>query len=386
MGSSSYVEFIKSISNQELLSHHFYMYNGSSLQHKIVDTDGSCSPKCGSLTVYNPVNGSFTITEDIAEYINACLNTCNVILDYSTDIKINSNISWNTSYSLTLRSQNNILFAEGITISSTSSSTLNLMAGIENKNGFGTVTFLKEAKIEVSDGSKVKIYYNPQQNPSAHKYHNPYPYHLHVSPIKALEGYMLVNNIQDLQDINYFLSGNYALSQDIQGTQNDKNFMQIAKESKAPFSGNFDGNDFTIKSLNIDVESFAGIFRLISGSAQSKAVICNLKLQSINVKGYHHVGILSGDAEHVVFSDIIFISDNHVSGKSIVGGLLGTGSGVELRNIHYKEHPTVRAEEFHGLLAGALRNSDVAVPQCCSPSDEIEVGCVGLLLETECFG
>ena len=86
-----------------------------------------------------------------------------------------------------------------------------------------------------------------------------------------------------------------------------------------PFQGTFDGQGNTIKGLTIDrgKEGDVGLF----GETGETAVIKNLKLIEVNVKGERSVGVLVGSLQGSV--ENVEVSGS-VSGKNSVGGLIGS--------------------------------------------------------------
>jgi hypothetical protein len=205
---------------------------------------------------------------------------------------------------------------------------------------------------------------------SEHKYHNPYPYFLHLNPPFSYTAYMLVNNVADLQDINWFLSGNYALSRNIDASatrqwNNGAGFIPLSikledEENVRPFCGNFDGNDFSINNLFINAkdDEDVGLFGLAMGGLGGHITIKNVKFQNLTIHGSHYVGGVAGEAEYVNFVNIEFLDNCHIAGKEIVGGLAGSASWVMLDGINFKGADNfAEAEGYSGLFCGIIRES-----------------------------
>jgi hypothetical protein len=182
---------------------------------------------------------------------------------------------------------------------------------------------------------------------------------------------MLVNDAQDLQDINLFLHGNYALSKNIEASEtkfwnNGKGFAPLfninMQNEVIPFSGDFDGNSFQINNLNINRgdEDNVGIFGMIAGAKIHNVTISNLKLNNLNITGHSYVGFISGEAEYAKFINIEIKDSCNIHGKAIVGGIVGSASGVDVESISFSNisvYKTMSNEDHFGLYFGAVRDS-----------------------------
>uniref|UniRef100_UPI001953FC5E hypothetical protein n=1 Tax=Proteus mirabilis TaxID=584 RepID=UPI001953FC5E len=76
--------------------------------------------------------------------------------------------------------------------------------------------------IQVSTAGAVSVYYNPTSNPptgtpsvNATSYTTATDYSGNIAGGGSITGYMLVNNVYDLQNVRNNLSGAYALGRDI---------------------------------------------------------------------------------------------------------------------------------------------------------------------------
>ena len=122
----------------------------------------------------------------------------------------------------------------------------------------------------------------------------------------------------------------------------DESVEDVSKYVNAVFEGNFDGNGFTIKGINVTSEkaNYCGLF----GKIQTKLVTndsittnadktiasvhnLNLEIDSITATDVTSVGGLCGEAENVVLSNISVVGKNpsniSIVGKNLVGGLVG---------------------------------------------------------------
>ncbi|TVR70958.1 MAG: hypothetical protein EA408_09840, partial [Marinilabiliales bacterium] len=107
-------------------------------------------------------------------------------------------------------------------------------------------------------------------------------------------------------------------------TQGDDGWEPIGDDI-APFTGSYDGDDFSINSLSIywdevSETGYRGLFGVIEGASVS-----NMQLMDVYVKGMGFVGGLVGEARNSEISGIKVTGN--VSGDSIVGGLAGANTG-----------------------------------------------------------
>jgi len=269
-----------------------------------------------------------------------------------------------------LHTKGNIIFKEPGKIISEKNGSIILKAGMEpgEKEKYkSTVVFEgNSTQIEMLGSGKVKIYYNPTASQDKkHKYHNPgyYTYFQHIKTQNNhnnLFTYMLVNDIYDLQNIRLFLSCDYALSQDIDATittawNGGKGFEPLKNTSKKmPFSGNFDGNDYSIKGLFIShpEEDEIGLFGRNRGREVLHNTIENLTLEDFDIEGNHYVGSLAGSA---INSDLINITiiNSKIKSVDVAGGLAGTTFQVLAKQIKVLgENLDITAEENKGFVIG----------------------------------
>ena len=155
----------------------------------------------------------------------------------------------------------------------------------------------------------------------------------------TVKGYMWVEDVEQLQDINTNLGGNYALRNSIDATSteqngfnpiglNDSGKVIVNEEGKYGFSGNFDGIDYNIFGLNINRsdETNVGLF----GVAHD-ANINNVTLVGGSITGGSVVGSVVGAAlgnTHINNAT----NSASVTGNTDVGGIVGY-SGDELDNV-----------------------------------------------------
>ena len=232
------------------------------------------------------------------------------------DIHVTGQVKWSRSENLVLRTKGSIVFKKDAKILGEGRGSVILKSGMEpgrQEKYSSTVVFEGDStQIEMLGDGKIKIYYNPSIGEEEHKYHNPdhdfYEQHIRANDLTT---YMLVNNVLDLQDITLFLSGDYALSQNIDATEtrnwNDGKGFEPLKDDgkKMPFSGDFDGNNYSIRRLFIkrSQEESVGMFGECGKTDISHNVIENVILEDFNITGARFVGSLAGfDANSDLFN------------------------------------------------------------------------------------
>lgn len=149
--------------------------------------------------------------------------------------------------------------------------------------------------------------------------------------LKKADGYMWVEDIEQLQAVNTNLSGQYALRNSIDATAtqdwNDQNTDTDVKEGfvslgskENSFIGKFDGLDYNIFNLNIDRDTGnIGLFGVVGDNA----VIRNVTLVGGSIKGRDNVGALAGSVQGSAQISNIMNSAS-VTGSSDVGGIIGS--------------------------------------------------------------
>ncbi len=340
-----------------------------------------CDNLVDSLFINNDTHISF-ITDEVAELIDYCIKDQDVIVISNYSMVINSTkltcVSANT---LTLISQEDVIIPAEINI--TFNCPVKLKSGIRNKKDIGKVIFEGSNKqVFMQENNLLKIYYNPEITPDTyqqHKYHNPYGYFAHVSPINLVTSFMLVNDVQDLNDIQAFLGGNYALSDDIDasatkkwypvcsrysGECNNKGFKPLYwQERYMPFSGHFDGNGFCIENLyiNRENEDNVGLFGGALGQEYQYSVIENLCFNNCSVVGSNKTALLIGDGLFVELSNIE-VTNSQVKTKFFGGIVAGQLDSFTYRNISWENSSVTEIrvlgehEKCIGNLSGVAKN------------------------------
>lgn len=140
------------------------------------------------------------------------------------------------------------------------------------------------------------------------------------------QGYMWIDNVQQLQAMNTNVDGNYALHNSIDavetGTWTNGFTSVIGKyengDDKA-FSGSFDGLSYSIFDLNIEGsdKTNVGLF-----AQTDKATIKNINMVGGTIIGGTNVGAIVGSASNTTISNIT--TSANVTGGTNVGGVVGS--------------------------------------------------------------
>ena len=158
--------------------------------------------------------------------------------------------------------------------------------------------------------------------------------------------YKLVSTPEDLQNIKNNLSGKYMLAGniDMQGVA----FTPIGSTS-SPFVGRFDGLDYTISNLKVNITSdYAGLFSAIAKSKYNPDVVVeNFSLTGGSVtttgKGAGGVaGLNFGLIRNVRNANTVTAT------KDTAGGIIGTGGG------HVENSVNTGTVESKGNVAGGI--------------------------------
>ena len=137
---------------------------------------------------------------------------------------------------------------------------------------------------------------------------------------------VLISTPQQLHDIRNDLNSTYELINDIDMSGWGQ-WLPIGS-SVANFTGNFDGKGFkifnlTLNELNVD---YRGLFAVVSN-----AIIQNVGLENVDVKGRNYVGALSGSVLNSTTISNCYVTGN-VNSYSYAGGLVGRLNGSTISN------------------------------------------------------
>jgi hypothetical protein len=178
---------------------------------------------------------------------------------------------------------------------------------------------------------------------------------------------ILITNVEELQDMENYLSVHYALDDDIDASETEqwndgKGFYPVGE-----FNGTFNGRGYEIDGLYInrtDVGETAGnqsgrgvgLF----GHIGSDAVVKNVTLTGVDVTGGTRVGALAGDHDGIIRNahstghvSVVSTQEAEYSWQGSAGGLVGS-SGGEVTESH--SSATVSGGRMIGGLVGAGGN------------------------------
>lgn len=187
----------------------------------------------------------------------------------------------------------------------------------------------------------------------------------------AANAYMLVNNAAQLQNIETKTDGNYMLGRDITLTGS---FTPIST-----FSGNFDGNFYTIYDLNVFTTlGDAGLFAKVDGGAGVSRIENVLFAKGAmspeatvgSTGGY--AGTVAGQANKALLQNIGVKAGGDVTGPTVsqAGGLVGYADEVTIRS-SYNERKVYGG----GIIGEATSNTHISDVY---NKGEVEYGIVNL--------
>jgi len=281
-------------------------------------------------------------------------------------ITVDAPIAWTSGSTLALSAYDSI--AVDSTIKNTGAGSLVLRA--DNTGvGKGTVSFGSGDKVNFSGSTgTVLLYYNPADNPAksainSTSYTKPTNYAADVTKNAAVSGqltaYMLVNTVNDLQNVENNLTGDYGLGRNIDasatknwnpGAVNGQTvhggFVPIEYSGSSAFTGIFAGQGHSISGLyeNWGTESL-GLF----GYVGKTGVIKNVNLTNVSfnfgpdaiyggVLVAHNMGLISNDsASGTLTSAIESATGGLVAYNESAGVITGSHSSVKVTYVGSQE-------------------------------------------------
>lgn len=188
------------------------------------------------------------------------------------------------------------------------------------------------------------------------------------SAFTKADGYMWVEDVEQLQAINTNLSGNYALRNSIDATSTEQNgFTSIGSDKKA-FAGKFDGIDYNIFNLNISGTDNVGLFGKTNG-----ATINNVTLVGGSITGTDsNVGAIVGNANNTTLNNVV--NSAAVSGDSNVGGIVGSADNSVIKDAINTGVINGSGDNVGGLI-GNLQDSKFV--EATDDTEEVEKGLIG---------
>lgn len=119
-----------------------------------------------------------------------------------------------------------------------------------------------------------------------------------ISKDYGISSIIEITSVEDLK--NVVSNGNYKL-------MNDINLSGIEWSPLASFSGTFNGNNYSINGMTINMpESYnLGLFKELNGG-----IVKNLALTNVDIKGYREVGALAGAMTNGALVENCFVTGN----------------------------------------------------------------------------
>ena len=184
---------------------------------------------------------------------------------------------------------------------------------------------------------------------------------------KYIQKYTTEGYTPGSKDAAYFLSAKYKQSADIDF--NGSTLIPIGSES-APFSGFYNGNSKCLDNFNVSVDSFAGVFGVISGGTIDGITIgSNASIATtVDSKGAGSItgkliaGTISGCTNNAP------VKCTKTSGNSYVGGIVGLVNNTT-GNVSISEcvnNGAITGNIFAGGIAGSINagSNEATVYKC----------------------
>lgn len=220
--------------------------------------------------------------------------------------------------------------------------------------------------VNTSDTNNVILGYDAYNSTSGYDKANPTTENLATvngSNFTKQQGYMWVEDLEQLQAMNTNLSGNYALRNSIDATSTTEanaHFTSIGGTNA--FTGKLEGLGNNIFSLTVDntntTTGDAGLFAATNG-----AVISNVNLIGGSIKGSGSVGALVGNATNTTITNVTNTASVTGTGSatgtdSATGGIVGTATSTTTLN-DVINTGTITGTTNVGGLVGVLNNSKI---------------------------
>ena len=194
----------------------------------------------------------------------------------------------------------------------------------------------------------------------------------------VVDGYMWVEDVEQLQAINTNLSGNYALRNSIDATGTEqKHFTSIGSDNNA-FKGKFDGIDYNIFGLNIkETGNNVGLFGYTDGATINNVTlvggsITGGSITGGNITGGNNVGAVVGNANNTILNNVV--NSAAVSGNSNVGGIVGSATNSAIKDAINTGTINGSGDNVGGLI-GNLQDSKFI--EATDITEEVEKGLIG---------
>ena len=166
------------------------------------------------------------------------------------------------------------------------------------------------------------------------------------------QGYTMITDIAGLQAINSGLGGKYILMKDIDLSSLGTLSQSLIAQG-AGFTGEFNGNGYSLSNLNISSTSLrAALFGRTNGATLKNIALINSNVTS--TVGY--VGGLVGSASNSTIANSY--ATGSVSGNNSVGGLVGWAYNSTIDNSYATG--SASGTDLVGGLVGTAEDSDIS--------------------------
>lgn len=301
----------------------------------------------------------------------------------SGNIDVASGIHWIGAASLTLGAYHSLTIEAAADLKNCGNGNLTLRADAGAIDNGGSITNKGTVDWSASRGI-VNLFYdmNGSYEPGRLLANATWTPAAYSGLVTQITGYRLVNSLADLENVNADLAGNYALGRDIDASATSGGSYVPIGSGNTSFTGQFDGQGYTISSLTVDglPTQSVGMFASIGKTAV---------VRDLNVNGHATInwasddtptsgseGILAGENDGTILrvntSGVVDAAGSADGDITTGGGLVGTNRGTIERSSSSASVTT------GGYLGGLVGENDGVVAQSFA-SGQVTGGVYGVL-------
>ncbi|MGY6125397.1 two-partner secretion domain-containing protein [Paraburkholderia strydomiana] len=243
----------------------------------------------------------------------------------SGDLVADQSIQWTGGASLALNAAHSLTVSPGVTLSNQGSGALTLRADAASVNNGGSITNNGTIDWSQSTGTVSALYdMNGSYTPGTLLANCAWVAPDYSGLVTQITGYKLVNTVQDLQNIESDMSGNYALGHDIDAT--GYAFRTLGYASNTSFTGQFDGMWHSVSYLKPDISFMSDI--------AANAVVRDVNLLNASagfaLRSGGFAGILAMGNHGTIMNTFTsgYIGPQSNFSTTDMGGLVGTNYGT----------------------------------------------------------
>ncbi|MGN8106536.1 two-partner secretion domain-containing protein [Paraburkholderia sp. 22098] len=263
----------------------------------------------------------------------------------SGDLVADQSIQWTGGASLALNAAHSLTVSPGVTLSNQGSGALTLRADAASVNNGGSITNNGTIDWSQSTGTVSALYdMNGSYSPGTLLANSAWVAPDYSGLVTQITDYKLVNTVQDLQNIESDMSGNYALGHDIDAT--GYAFKTLGFASKVQFSGQFDGMWHSVSHIKPDTDA---VFCDIAANGVVRDVNILDAVSGTYAPSYKPDGILAMSNYGLIVNTFTsgYVSGSSNASGATIGGLVGTNYGMIARS---GSNATVYADSGGGGL------------------------------------